>query len=326
MLFQEMLQDYFVANVFLMRENKTHMCIYATRWVMNKWTEMRTAYRLGKLGTLSATAKELGIHRSTVMRHVDVLEEALSVKLFQRNDRGYIPTEAGLEVMRLGEVTDVQFSQFANKAISRENELEGKLSITCVSELAPVLMPLIMEYQTRFPKMQVDILGDIRKFALEYGEADIAIRMGPKPDTLDNIVFHFATIELQLCVHTKYIERFGMPCDHNLSEHKFIALNERASHLPWNEWVYNQIPKENIILTSSAGQVLNYALHNGVGIGVSTDETIKNNSDLIEVNIDERWQIDAWMLIHRDMLNIPKVRKFVDLVKQGTPVGLNLSV
>ncbi|KNC65158.1 LysR family transcriptional regulator, partial [Pseudoalteromonas rubra] len=67
---------------------------------MNKWTEMRTAYRLAKLGTLSATAQELGVHRSTVMRHIDVLESALGVTLFQRNDRGYLPTEAGLEIMR----------------------------------------------------------------------------------------------------------------------------------------------------------------------------------------------------------------------------------
>ncbi|KZN39270.1 hypothetical protein N480_00145 [Pseudoalteromonas luteoviolacea S2607] len=301
-----------------MIQNATGVCVFATGLKMNKWTEMKTAYRLGKLGTLSATAEDLGIHRSTVMRHIDALEAALSVKLFQRNDRGYIPTEAGLEVMRLGEVTDVQFTQFVNNASSAERELAGKLSITCVSELAPMLMPLIMEYQTLFPKMQVDILGDIRKFALEYGEADIAIRMGPRPDTPDNIVFEFAQIELKLCAHVDYIERFGIPNKSNITEHKFIALNERVAHLPWNEWIYNHIPTQQIVLTSSVGQVLNYALHHGFGIGVSTKETIANNSALIEVDIEQQWQVNAWMLVHRDMLNMPKVRAFIELVKRAS--------
>ncbi|MCF2859208.1 LysR family transcriptional regulator [Pseudoalteromonas sp. SMS1] len=292
---------------------------------MNKWTEVKTAYRLGKLGTLSATAEDLGIHRSTVMRHIDALEATLSVKLFQRNDRGYIPTEAGLEVMRLGEVTDIQFTQFANKASSAECELAGKLSITCVSELAPMLMPLIMEYQALFPKMQVDILGDIRKFALEYGEADVAIRMGPRPDTPDNIVFEFAQIELKLCAHVDYIERFGTPNKSNITEHKFIALNERVAHLPWNEWIYNHIPPQQIVLTSSVGQVLNYALHHGFGIGVSTKETITNTPTLIEIDIAQQWQVNAWMLVHRDMLNIPKVRAFIDLVKRN-PLHLALNM
>ena len=81
-----------------MSEYDTHACKYATGIYMEKWTEFKTAYKLAKFGTLSATAKDLGIHRSTVMRQIDVLEESLGVKLFQRNDKGYLPTEAGLEV------------------------------------------------------------------------------------------------------------------------------------------------------------------------------------------------------------------------------------
>ena len=54
---------------------------------MDKWNEIRTAYKLAKLRTLSATAQDMGIHRSTVMRHIDALEEHLGVILFQRNDK-----------------------------------------------------------------------------------------------------------------------------------------------------------------------------------------------------------------------------------------------
>jgi len=167
--------------------------------IMDKWTELRTAYKLAKLGTLSATALEIGVHRSTVMRHIDVLESNLRVKLFQRNDRGYIPTEAGIELMRLGEVTDDHFTQLETRLVNQEHNLSGTLTLTCVNEITRLLMPTINEYQAQHPAMSVDIIGDLRNFNLEYGEADLAIRAGPKPTTLDNIVMPLLDVNFTLC-------------------------------------------------------------------------------------------------------------------------------
>jgi len=282
---------------------------------MEKWTEIRTAYRLAKLGTLTATAEDLGVHRSTVMRHIDALEQSLEIKLFQRNDRGYIPTEAGLEVMRLGQITDIQFGQFANRSKNREELLEGTLSITCVSELSQLIFPAVMLYQSRYPKVQIDIMGDTRKYDLEYGEADLAIRTGEKPTTLDNIVMPFTTIEVVTCVHKNYVEKNGMPSKENVSQHKFIALKERLEHLPWNEWIHTLALKENIVITASVPQILNYALHSGAGVGVSTRHTVKQDPNLLEVDAGISWQVPIWILVHRDIINIPKIRKFIDILK-----------
>jgi len=282
---------------------------------MEKWTEFKTAYRLAKLKTLSATAKDLGIHRSTVMRQIDVLEESLGIKLFQRNDKGYIATEAGLEVMRLGEITDVQLTQFANRAKSKEDVLEGTLKITCVNELSLLIFPAITKYQSLYPQVKFEIIGDIRKYDLEYGEADLAIRTGVKPSTLDNIVIPFAKIELVLCAHQNYIETHGLPTQENFNKHKFVANSERLAHIPWNEWIHNHVAEENISVSSTSQQILNYAMQTGAGIGISTKETVQNNNQLKALEFGENWEVNTWILVHRDIINIPKVRKFIDLLK-----------
>ncbi len=282
---------------------------------MEKWTEFKTAYRLAKLGTLSATAKDLGIHRSTVMRQIDVLEESLGVKLFQRNDKGYIATEAGLEVMRLGEITDVQLTQFANRAKSKEDVLDGSLKITCVNELSLLIFPAITKYQSLYPKVKFEIIGDIRKYDLEYGEADLAIRTGEKPTTLDNVVIPFSKITLLFCAHQKYIEMHGLPTHESFNKHKFVANSERLGHIPWNEWIHNNVEEENISVISTSQQILNYALQTGAGIGVSTKETIQNNSQLQALEFGQHWEVNTWILVHRDIINIPKVRKFIELLK-----------
>jgi DNA-binding transcriptional LysR family regulator len=62
---------------------------------MDNWDEIRTAYQVARMGTVSGAAEVLGVHHATVIRHIDALEAALGAKLFQRHARGYTATEAG---------------------------------------------------------------------------------------------------------------------------------------------------------------------------------------------------------------------------------------
>ena len=294
------------------------------RQKMDKWNEVRTAYKLAKLKTLSATADDIGVHRSTVMRHIDTLEDSLGVKLFQRNDKGYIPTEAGLDIMRLGEVTDSHFSQLPSLLRSKEQTLEGMLTITSVSEMISIIMPAIKDYQTRYPKMHIDLIGDIRNFDLQYGEADIAIRSGERPITPDNVVWPLLQLQLVLCAHTSYIKKFGLPDKSELSQHHFIALKERPEHLLWNEWIYHNIPEKNIVISGSNQQILTYALMAGCGIGVMPKQAVNENDDLVEIPFNIDWQLSIWVLVHRDMLSAPKIRKFLDILLDKKDLPINL--
>jgi DNA-binding transcriptional LysR family regulator len=56
---------------------------------MDKWTEIKTAYHVARLGTVSAAADVFGVHRATVIRHIDTLEAELGARVFLRNKTGY---------------------------------------------------------------------------------------------------------------------------------------------------------------------------------------------------------------------------------------------
>ena len=282
---------------------------------MDKWNELRTAYMLAKLGTLSAAADEIGVHRSTVMRHIDMLEEHLGIVLFQRNDKGYIPTEAGLEVMRLGEVTNNHFSQLSTRLKSDAEILEGRLRVTVASELASLIMPTIREYQRLYPGMHVEIIGDLRKFKLEYGEADIAIRVGEKPTTPDNVVFPLTQIEVALMAHEMYLsECWGQP-ERPISSQRFIALNQRPKHLIWNEWIFQNIDEKNIIAECSSQHIVTLATLNALGIGALPKQLLGSYPQLCQIPVEHDWRIPIWALVHRDMVSAPKVKVFVNILK-----------
>jgi len=291
---------------------------------MDKWNEVRTAFKLAKFKTVSATAQEMGVHRATVMRHIDTLEATLGVILFQRNDKGYIPTEAGLDIMRLGEITEAHFTQLPTKLKQKEQTLEGKIRITSVSEMANMMMPTIVEYQSRYPKMQVEYLDAIRNFNLEYGEADIAIRSGQKPTTPDNVVLPLTQVELTFAAHKSYVKKHGLPSLKHLTQHRFIALKDRPAHLVWNEWIYQNVADENIVFRCANHQVLAQAICHGGGIGIFPKHSIEQAPDLIEIPSPQAWQIPIWILVHRDTFNMPKIKAFIDILRQQEDMSFSL--
>ncbi len=158
---------------------------------MDNWDEIRTAYHVARLGTVSGAAEVLGVHHATVIRHIDALEERLGSKLFQRHARGYTATEAGTDLLKVAQATDDQFTQLAGRIRGRGEEVTGDLIVTTVPSLAGLLVPSLVRFQAAHPDLIVRFLTDERLFRLEYGEAHVAIRAGSAPDQPDNVVQPF---------------------------------------------------------------------------------------------------------------------------------------
>ena len=61
--------------MFGMLRSEHLLCMEATLQTMENWSENRTAYPFTRLGTRSAAAEVSGVHRVTVIRHIDTLED-----------------------------------------------------------------------------------------------------------------------------------------------------------------------------------------------------------------------------------------------------------
>ena len=95
---------------------------------ISTWDEIRTAYHVARMGTVSGAADALGVHHATVIRHIDALEQRLGVKLFQRHARGYTSTEAGQDLLQVAQATDDQFTQLVGRIRGRGDGVTGELT------------------------------------------------------------------------------------------------------------------------------------------------------------------------------------------------------
>ncbi|MEL7397751.1 MAG: LysR family transcriptional regulator, partial [Pseudomonadota bacterium] len=191
---------------------------------MDNWDEVRTAFHVARVGTVSGAADVLGVHHATVIRHIDALEDRLGVKLFQRHARGYTPTEAGNDLLRVAQATDDQFSQLAGRIKGRGNDVSGELVVTSLGALSHLLVPILTDFQIEHPGIIVRYLTGDRLFRLEYGEAHVALRAGNPPDQPDNVVQKFHRQKITLFASEAYAARYGLPkTEAELDQHWFVS-------------------------------------------------------------------------------------------------------
>jgi len=284
---------------------------------LDTWDEIRTAFQVARLGTVSGAAEVLGVHHATVIRHIDALEKRLGTRLFQRHARGYTPTEAGRDLLTVAQTTEEQFGQLVSRIKGQGEVVAGELVVTSISGIAGLLTPVFAGFQAEFPAVVVRYLTDMRVFRLDYGEAHVAIRAGAVPQEPDNVVQPLIRMRSGLYAARSYVARHGVPkSEAEFSKHRFIASDSLESRAPFYVWMREHVPPENITYRVTETAATEAALRAGVGIGFYAAYQAEADPDLIEVLPPRpEWDVPLWIVTHVDLHRTLKVQSFVSALK-----------
>ncbi|MBR9837178.1 LysR family transcriptional regulator [Salipiger thiooxidans] len=284
---------------------------------MTNWDEIRTAFQVARLGTVSGAAEVLGVHHATVIRHIDALEARLGVKLFQRHARGYTPTEAGQDLARVAQTTDDQFSQLAGRIKGQGEGVSGELMVTSLINFSPLMVGALASFQQAYPEIVVRYLTGARLFRLEYGEAHVALRAGSVPQEPDNVVQSFARQAVALYGSKSYIEARGMPADEEaLRDHDFVGHDDPDSRAPYAIWMKRNIPFERVVFRTEDGRVQQEAVRAGAGLGFVAVQLAAKDPELVQIFAPrEDWSSPLWLVTHVDLHRTPKVQAFLRHLK-----------
>lgn len=284
---------------------------------MNKWTEIKAAYHVARLGTVSAAADVLGVHRATVIRHIDTLEVELGARIFLRNKNGYAPTEVGLDILQVARATEEQFDQLAERTRARSAQISGDLIVTAHERTAPLVLPAIKKFQDENPNTVIKFVASAALFKLEYGEAHVAIRSGPKPEQPDNVVQHYLDLKMGLYAHKSYVARHGVPkSKEEYKDHRFVCWEPSNSNFPLIGWIKHNIPHSSKSLISENQGVTDQALFEGMGIGFHPETYAQKRTDLVEVYSPQPdWFVPLWLVTHADLHRLNKIQGLLRIIK-----------
>lgn len=153
------------------------------------WDDLRTVLMLVRYGSLAGAAEALGVNYTTVARRVRRAEDTLKQPLFDRLSDGYRPTEAARTIAKYAGQMEVAEHNLMRNLQGAETELSGRLTITAPQLLiANFLSPVIDQFISTYPQIELRILATNGILDLTRLEADLAIRISRNPgDTLTGL-------------------------------------------------------------------------------------------------------------------------------------------
>ncbi len=285
---------------------------------MDNWDEVRTAFQVARVGTVSGAAEVLGVHHATVIRHIDGIEARLGVKLFQRHARGYTPTEAGTDLLQVAQATEDQFNQLVGRLKGQGDGVSGELVVTSLESLSPHMVPVLKEFQQMHPGLVVRYLTGERLFRLEYGEAHVAIRAGAAPDQPDNVVQPFVNRHTGLFASSDYIARYGLPSGpDDFAGHHFVGHDDETTRAPFLKWLVANVPAESVTFRATDERTMELAVLAGAGIGFVSEGKARQYPDLVQVMEPQPdWSASTWLVTHVDLHRTNKVQAFLGFLKK----------
>lgn len=286
---------------------------------MDNWGEIRTAYQVARLGTVSGAAEVLGVHHATVIRHIDALEKRLGTKLFQRHARGYTATEAGHDLLSVAQATDDQFIQLAGRIKGRVESVSGELIVTSIAGIADLLTPVMISFQEKWPDVRVRLLTDMRIYRLDYGEAHVAIRAGDAQEEQDNVVQPLVRMRAGLYAARRYVERYGQPrSEAEFEGHRFVSADVALARAPFHRWLRTVVQPEQITYAATEPAAIEQAVIDGAGMGFMLAFRAAGNPDLVEILPPrDDWDSPLRLVTHVDLHRTRKVQAFVSHLKEA---------
>ncbi|MFM7333501.1 MAG: LysR family transcriptional regulator [Tabrizicola sp.] len=286
---------------------------------MENWDEIRTAFQVARMGTVSGAAEVMGVHHATVIRHIDALEKRLGVKLFQRHARGYTPTEPGRDLLSVAQTTEEQFAHLVSRIKGQGESVSGELVVTSIAGIADLLVPVMTGFQEKWPDVRVRFLTDMRVFRLDYGEAHVAIRAGNGPEEPDNVVQPLTRMKAGLYASRAYIDRHGKPASEaEFQGHRFVCSDGEMTRAPFHRWLRATVQPEQITFAATEPAALEQAVRSGAGIGFVSTMRASEDPDLVEILPPRpEWESALRIVTHVDLHRTRKVQAFLTHLKDA---------
>lgn len=225
---------------------------------------------LAKLGSMSATARELGMTPPAVTKRLMLMEQRLGVRLVNRTTRRISLTGEGERYLAqasaiLGSIRDMEESVASGRAAPK-----GLLRVNATPGFGRTrIAPLVSRFAHAHPEVEVELQLTDRPISLVEEAYDLAIRFGELPDTRLSARKLMSNRRF-LCASPAYLKQAGEP-QTPAELHRHRCILHRQNDDVYGTWRLQKGRRTELVkvrgaVSSNDGDiVLNWALE-GHGI------------------------------------------------------------
>lgn len=274
------------------------------------WDNLRYVLVVANKGSIAAAARELEVNRTTVLRRINLFQENLNCRIFERSDAGYVLTpEAEKMINAAREVENTLFTM-QRQIAGHELKLEGELRVTTTdSFMLSVLGPHLATFREKHPHIVVDLLVTNSVLDLNRRDADVAIRPTRYPDS-SLVSKRLCDVEFGVYASADYLESTAPG---NIIEGRWIGLVDSLGTTPIGSWFDATIDKSRICMRCDSFVAIRIGAEAGIGLALLPCFLGDASQMLTRVEFPTReLTTGLWILTHPDLVRSARVHAFID--------------
>ncbi|SPH16923.1 HTH-type transcriptional regulator DmlR [Defluviimonas aquaemixtae] len=274
------------------------------------WSDVRVFLAVLRQGSTLAASRKLGIAQPTVARRIEALEHQTGLTLFDRDTRGFRPTENARSLSPLAEVIEEAARNFAIK--TRELAEQRPIRITAPGYFSDRAMEIFTEFSTLHPEIAIEFVHSIKLLNLAEGEADIAFRVSASEPDESLVCRKIGTEHFALYGGQSYADQFGLPKSlDNLRGHRFVTFKRNDVPDVLHNWLHQHVLPDQIVATFSEIDLMYSSIKAGNGLGLVHARWADTQDTLLRCfgNIEELSR-PVTMLIAPDAYRRQEVKAF----------------
>ena len=276
------------------------------------WDDLRVFLTLAREGTLTTAAKALGVSHPTVARRVQALEKHIGARLFERLPDRFVPTSAGEELLADTEAMEKAAHSIHRRSAGLSDTVRGTVRLSAEEATAALIARYSAELRSKLPQIEFEVISSHTLANLSRREADLLIRE-QVPELGGIVARKLGRVAYAIYVARDFPVKRSTPAA--LAALPWVGFDDDHIRMPGQQWLRERLGERRLAVRSNNWLVLHEATRAGAGLTVlpchlgDTDPGLKRVGGVIpEVSSDQ------WLLVHRDLRALPRVRAVMDAV------------
>ena len=271
------------------------------------WDDLRVFLTLAREGTLTTAAKALGVSHPTVARRVAALEKQIGARLFERLPDRFVPTSAGEELLGDTEAMEKAALSIDRRSAGLTDTVSGVVRLSAGEAMAALLARHLPELRERLAQIQFELIASHTLANLSRREADLLIRE-QVPDAAGLVARKLGRAAYAVYAAPSLASARGRP-------ETWIGFDDDHTYMPGQQWLQARLEGARPAVRGNNWLVLREATRAGAGLAVlpcylgDPDPALKRVGGIIPDVF-----ADQWLLVHRDLRALPRVRAVMDAV------------
>ena len=272
------------------------------------WDDLRVFLALAREGTHSTAARALGVSHPTVARRIHALEQQIGARLFERLADRFVPTAAGEELLADTEAMERAALSIHRRSAGLSDTVRGVVRMSAGEVMASWIARHLPELRGKLREIEFEVISSHTLANLSRREADLLIR--EQVPGLAGIV----TRRLGRLAYAVYAAR-GHAIGHvnpaALVDQCWIGFDDDHAYMPGQHWLQDRLGRRPDIRVNN-WLILQEAVRAGAGVALlpcclgDGDPAVHRVGAVSEVHADQ------WLLVHRDLRALPRVRAVMD--------------